>query len=74
MTRIKKSYLLKQKLAGLFLMIATVIVALFGNCDATVGLLFIPVGLYFIITNRVILNRYNYVYEIKERKRQQGLR
>ena len=69
MTKIRKRYLRTQKLMGLLLVIAAVLVALLTGGDGTVGLLFVPVGLYFIFTKKVIVNRYAYIDEMKERRR-----
>jgi hypothetical protein len=74
MTRLKKKYLKKQKLMGFLLIFAVVIVTLLTGGDATVGLLFIPLGLWFIITKKVYLGRYEYIEEMKERRRQWRLR
>lgn len=69
MTRLKKKYLLRQKLAGLVLVIAAILAAMLF-AEGTAGLLFVPVGLYFIFTKKVIFDRSNYIDELKERKRQ----
>ena len=74
MSKLRKRYLLKQKLAGLFFIIATFVVAYYADGDATVGWLFLPVGLWFISTKKVILNRYNYIYDIKEHQRKMRLK
>lgn len=69
MTRLKKKYLKKQKLAGLFMIIVAILVAMV-IADGTVGLLVVPVGLWFIFSKKVIFDRYNYIDELKERQRQ----
>ena len=69
MTRLKKKYLLRQKFAGLVLVIASILLAMLF-AEGTVGLLFVPVGLYLIFTKKVIFDRSNYIDELKERKRQ----
>lgn len=73
MTRLKKKYLKKQKLAGLFMIIAAMLVAMV-IADGTVGLLVVPVGLWFIFSKKVIFDRVNYIDELKEQKRQWRLK
>lgn len=54
-----KRYFIKQKLIGLCLLLITLIVALIDeNHEATVGVIFIPLGLYLIFSkNRLITTK-----------------
>lgn len=68
MTRLKKKYLKKQKLAGLLLFIVALIITLCA--EGTIGCAGMMLGLYLVFTKNVIFNRYNYIDELKERQRQ----
>lgn len=68
MTKLRKRYLLKQKLMGLFMIFAAVIVTLLTGEDATVVLLFVPLGLWFVFAKKVYLDRDKYIDEMKRRK------
>ena len=50
-----KIYYLKQKLYGLIFVIIGVITPIILDGDATVSLLFIPLGLYLIFTKNKIM-------------------
>ena len=73
MTRLKKKYLKKQKLAGLFMIIIAILVAMV-IADGTVGLLVVPVGLWFIFSKKIIFDRINYIDEMKEQRERWRLR
>lgn len=63
----KQRYFVKQKLVGLVLMVASIVVGVMIN-DMTICVLTVPLGLGLIFTKDMVWMN-DYYYEIEERSR-----
>lgn len=72
MTKLRKKYLKRQRLVGLVLFLISIIAAMF--VELTIGCTGILLGLYFMVTKKVIFDRVDYIDELKERRRQWRLK
>ena len=51
----KTIYFLKQKMMGIALIIISILIPIINNGDATVSLLFLPLGIYILFTKEKVI-------------------
>lgn len=68
----RKLYFVMQKLIGLFLLVLSGLAVVVADCDGTICLITVPIGLMLIFTkDMVIVN--DYFFEMKRVKRSRRL-